>query len=336
MNILENNSKRLVIYSSRSMDLNNHSRIWLFLVASLVLVGSYGLLVWLIYSLYLIFLKATPTRTCKFDKTINLLIVETKELLNTKVDKFPLSAILDIVISDTGNSFNGISTEGIDVILNSGEKLSVNIDSDFSNWHQQVQDTVDLIKIFLGFSTKIDGIEKFQINSSDKTSRLCRIVYRSKFWLGDYITSIGDMHVKYDFWGHVTSIGDMPVKYGSSFLVHEHIISIGDMSIKYGSSFGGISFNYCRGSLLGVEYINSIGDMSVYYSFINGVFYITSIGDMSVNYDLRGHIIAIGDMSIQCDSDSRLVEVHSSSGFSSKQFTVLFLLAKLKERPNNN
>lgn len=263
---------------------------------------------WMNFSLYYFFFKIAQTRTCKFDKTINQLIIETKGLLGKKIAEYSLNEISDVVI------FNGITTKPVYLILNSDKRLPVYVALDSSIWHQKAQDTVDLIKIFLGLFTKVDGIEKFQINSSSRPSRLCRIIYRSQFFGGHYITSIDNMPVKYDFWRRIISIGEIIVKYSSSFLAHEHISSIGDVSIKY--DFW--------------ERIIFIGEMPVKYSssflMCN---HIISIGDMIVKYDLGGHINAIGDIHIQCDSYGQLTEIYSSTSFSIKQLTVLFLLAKL-------
>ncbi len=264
---------------------------------------------WINFSLYSFFFKVAQTRTCKFDKNINQLIIETKGLLGKKIAEYPLNEISDVVI------FYGINTEPVYLILNSGKRLPVYVALDSSIWHQKAQDTVDLIKIFLGFPTKVDGIEKFQINSSGRTSRLCRIIYKSQFFGGNYITSIDNMPVKYDFWGRIISIGEIIVKYSSSFWAHEHITSIGDISIKY--DFW--------------ERIIFIGEMPVKYSssFLMCL-HIISIGDMIVKYDLEGNIAAIGDISIQCNSYGQLTEIYSSTSFSIKQLTVLFLLAKLR------
>ncbi|WP_201320378.1 hypothetical protein [Pseudanabaena sp. lw0831] len=118
---------------------------------------------WMYFSLQFFF-GVAQIRTCTFDKTLNILIIEVKGLMGKKIDEYPLSQISNIIVSGGGISFNAIPTEPVHIILNSSEQISVYLALDsFSapnNWYQKAQETVDLIQVFLGIPIEIDGIHK--------------------------------------------------------------------------------------------------------------------------------------------------------------------------------
>jgi hypothetical protein len=228
---------------------------------------------WMTISLYAL-LKVLHTRTFIFDKTMNQLIIETKGLLGKKVSEYPLSEIIDVVISRGRFSFNEVPIEPVDLILNSGKNVSVYVDLDInfpSKWYQKAYDTVNLIQSFLGLVNETLNIQDTLTNSSTKKFQSCQIIY----CMG-YIIAIGNVPVKYsdktNTWGirNISSIGDIPVEYGKigQLVSSKQIISIGDISITYSPKFW--QLRPC---------IDFIGDMAVQY---NSDRQIISIGDMDI------------------------------------------------------